>query len=108
MISDLFKGQYSSVWDVDGSGREHAITTDCEIDPDTGVVYHPHMMRCKPDDIVAVNEVAELANGAEDDMFVREYVKVEEMEFAVKEGRINIAELADHLQARGRINRPKL
>lgn len=32
------KGQYSSVWDADAKGRGYVITTDCEIDLETGKV----------------------------------------------------------------------
>jgi hypothetical protein len=32
------KGKCSSVWDVDAKGRGYVITTDCEIDLETGAI----------------------------------------------------------------------
>lgn len=69
----IIKAKYSSAWDPDARDRCYIITTDCEVDLETGVVE------------------AEAASDEESDgveIKVREYIEIDDREFEVEDDKV--------------------
>ncbi len=75
------KCKYSSVWDVDAKGRGYVITTNCDVDLETGSIDA---------------ETASDEESASVEMLDREFIEIDGHEFAVKDEQVvDLHELRD-------------